>query len=230
MTTRNTPARIAVFSDFDGTIARADVGYLLYKHFSGGRSLSLIPEWKSGRLSNREILVREAEMVNASQQEILAFIDQFEVDPSFPGFARRLDHCHIPLVVVSEGMDIYIKRLLSRCGLSHVKVLCNIGILEHNRIRIEFPFQNRTCTSCGSCKGERIREFREIAEPGTKIVFLGDGYSDKCAAKEADILFAKKDLEHYCQAGNIPYNKFDTFHDVTDWLQKQKYLDDCNQR
>lgn len=226
MTHSTAPGKLTIFCDFDGTIARADVGYQLFRHFSGGRNEELIPDWKAGKISSREILEREADMVNAPAGEILTFIDQFSLDPTFTPFARRCQRAGVPLFVVSEGMDVYIKRLLQREGLDDIPVICNIGRLEQDRIFIDFPHVNRHCTRCGSCKGERIEEYRAQAADGAVVAFIGDGYSDACAAREADILFAKKDLEHYCQSENIPYNWYDTFDDVTNWLVSHSMLDD----
>lgn len=48
------------------------------------------------------------------------------------------------------------------------------------------------------------------------IVFIGDGVSDLAAAREADVLFARRGLrlEKYCLEHGIPYTPFDTFADV----------------
>lgn len=48
------------------------------------------------------------------------------------------------------------------------------------------------------------------------IVFIGDGVSDLAAAREADVLFARRGLrlEEYCREHNISYIPFDTFSDV----------------
>ena len=37
------------------------------------------------------------------------------------------------------------------------------------------------------------------------IVYVGDGYSDRCPVQYADIVFAKGDLQTYCQEQNISY-------------------------
>ena len=79
-----------VFCDFDGTVAKKDVGYCLFHHFSDGRNDELIPDWKAGLISSRDILTREAAMVRASGDEIYAFLDQFDLDPGFAAFAV---HC-----------------------------------------------------------------------------------------------------------------------------------------
>ncbi|KAE8349223.1 hypothetical protein BDV28DRAFT_152079 [Aspergillus coremiiformis] len=48
------------------------------------------------------------------------------------------------------------------------------------------------------------------------IIFIGDGVSDLPAAREADVLFARKGLrlEEYCIEHQIPFIGFETFADV----------------
>ncbi|MBU0984885.1 MAG: MtnX-like HAD-IB family phosphatase [candidate division Zixibacteria bacterium] len=216
-------SNLAVFCDFDGTIARRDVGYNMFHHFSGGRNDALLPGWMSGELSTRDCLRLEAEMVRVEPDEFFAYIDQFDLDPGFADLERLCRENETPLMVISEGLDTYIKRLLTVNGLGHLPVVCNVGHFENGGLRIEFPYTNRSCTRCGSCKGERIAEIRHTLPPETQIVFVGDGYSDACAAAEADILFAKKDLVDYCVKRKIMYNEFSNFHDVTGMLKNHSY-------
>ena len=207
----------AIFCDFDGTVAQQDVGYRLFTHFSDGRNNALLPDWKSKKLSTRECLVMEAELVNAPCEEILSFIDQFELDSGFSEFVARCRSKDIPVVVISEGLDLYICHLLTKFDLAELPVICNRGRCSDGRIEISFPFSNANCRWCGSCKGERMAEYRKLSG-GVKVVFVGDGYSDACAADEADILLAKKDLVTYCNDNDIPYNAFNTFDDVGELL------------
>jgi 2-hydroxy-3-keto-5-methylthiopentenyl-1-phosphate phosphatase len=53
------------------------------------------------------------------------------------------------------------------------------------------------------------------------IIFIGDGVSDLTAAREADILFARKGLklEEYCNHNQIPYIPFETFADIKKEVQ-----------
>ncbi len=115
---------------------------------------------------------------------------------------------------MSEGLDFYIHYILDRHNLGHLQLLCNRGYLENNHIRIEFPYKNRSCRRCGNCKGERIAEYRAKQGAGWPTVFVGDGYSDACAAREADVLFAKNDLEEYCQREKIRYNVYTGFSEI----------------
>ena len=213
-----TRPRAAVFCDFDGTVTERDVGYNLFHHFSGGRNDALLPDWKAGRMSTRDCLLTEAKMVHAPSDEILSFIDRFSIDPSFPRFVTTCRDDGVPVVVLSEGMDFYIKRILARNNLADLDVMSNMGFLEGDTIRIEFPYRTKTCEGCGNCKAQRIKEYRERAGTAERIVFVGDGYSDACGANEADVVFAKKDLQQYCQDEGISYNTFRDFDDVTEQL------------
>ncbi len=211
--------RTAVFCDFDGTISRRDVGYNIFHHFSGGRNDELLPDWKSGRITSRETLLREAAMSPLTEGELYRFLDTFEIDSGFAPFVERCRAAGFDLYVVSDGLDLYINYLLERHNLAGLPLITNHAFLSDGHIRIEFPHDNVSCDKCGSCKGERIREYRErIGEPA-HVVFVGDGFSDACATAEADLVFAKKDLERYCLSNNIDFVGYDDFFDVARHLE-----------
>ena len=46
------------------------------------------------------------------------------------------------------------------------------------------------------------------------IVYIGDGYSDRCPVRYADFVFAKRQLIKHCQHQNITYFAFNNFSDV----------------
>jgi len=216
--------KTAVFCDFDGTITRRDVGYNIFHHFSGGKNDALLPDWKARRMTTRECLLREAAMVKAPAEEIYRFIDQFEIDPGFGGFIDLCRRNDSPVFVASDGLDFYIEYILKKHGLGEMGLKTNIGRPENGGLTVEFPHENKSCSHCGVCKGERIRQFREETGGAFQVVFVGDGYSDSCATGEADLIFAKKDLQRYCLAHNIAYLKYDDFYDVSRQLVEQGYL------
>lgn len=211
-----------IFCDFDGTVSRRDVGYNLFRHFSNGKNEELLPDWKSGKMTTRDCLRFEAAMVNASPEEIYSFIEQFELNDGFVEFVELLNDLGQPLVILSDGLDFYIKHILKKNNLSDLPVLSNIGRLEDNTIKVEFPHKNHNCERCGSCKAERIAEFRATFKGPTRAIFVGDGYSDACATREADLVLAKKDLEEYCRASNIEYSSYDDFYDVVRILDQKR--------
>ncbi|MEE8575703.1 MAG: MtnX-like HAD-IB family phosphatase [candidate division Zixibacteria bacterium] len=208
-----------IFCDFDGTVARRDVGYHMYHEFSGGRNDALLPDWKSGKLSTRDCLRKEAEMVTVESDQFFQFMDQFQLDDGFAEFQSRCEQAGLKLTIISDGLDIYIRYLFDKSGLKCPDLICNQGKLVDSHLEIVFPYDDPNDTGGGVCKGERIAEFRSRAEGSVKVLFVGDGLSDASAASEVDLLFAKKDLKVYCEEKKLSYVVWDDFFDVTKQME-----------
>jgi len=54
--------------------------------------------------------------------------------------------------------------------------------------------------------------------PKGAFVYVGDGYSDRCAALAAEHVFARDTLAHYLDDANVPYQPFTDFHALTEAL------------
>lgn len=216
--------KLAVFSDFDGTISMRDVGYSLFHHFSDGRNDDLLPAWKDGSMSTRDCLQAEADLIAASFEELLEFVDRIDIDQTFFKFVELCHKREMPLTVISDGLDFYIKHLLEKNNLGHLEYIANKAVINGRQMTVEFPIDNISCKSCGICKGEQLRKFREKHDHQYRIIFIGDGYSDACAAGEADILFAKKDLMEYCHNNNIDFYPYNNFDDVVQKLTQLGFI------
>jgi 2-hydroxy-3-keto-5-methylthiopentenyl-1-phosphate phosphatase len=83
-------------------------------------------------------------------------------------------------------------------------------------------------TPLGHDKAASIQEYRTIASSESEdgsvplVVFVGDGVSDLAAAREADVLFARRGLrlEEYCIENKITHIAFDTFKDIQKEIAK----------
>jgi 2-hydroxy-3-keto-5-methylthiopentenyl-1-phosphate phosphatase len=51
------------------------------------------------------------------------------------------------------------------------------------------------------------------------IGYVGDGFSDQCPVQYADLVFAKGELQKFCQRENISYHLYSSFADVVDRLK-----------
>jgi 2-hydroxy-3-keto-5-methylthiopentenyl-1-phosphate phosphatase len=77
---------------------------------------------------------------------------------------------------------------------------------------MSWPHKNPSCNAGnGVCKCKVAQDLSGGEKP---VVLIGDGKSDACLAKSADIVFAKGSLIKYCEANNIAHFKFQTFADV----------------
>lgn len=205
------------FCDFDGTIATADVGYHLMTHFSRHDNADINERWLKRDIGARECLEIEASRIEATLEQMLTHAEQFTIDPAFGKFVEGAESRGEKVIVLSDGMDYYIKHLLAREGLDHLELHTNQGSFDGATLSVNFPY-NDGCGTCGACKAARIREITARENFSGKRIFIGDGYSDICAIEEADLLFAKSYLQGYCQEENIPHQSFETFADIADSL------------
>lgn len=205
------PSRLAVLTDFDGTMTRTDVAEAILEEFAPASWWEIEELHRARKIGTRETLARQFALLRAKQTDLLRFIDaHVELDESFQDFASFCKERGIRLEIVSEGLDFYVRHLMRKWDLQ-VPVRTNHAVFEEGRIRIEYPWADATCTLCGTCKLLRLFELRT---QGHSIAYVGDGHSDLCPAIEADLLFAKAELAQLCNQEEIEYIPFERFADV----------------
>jgi 2-hydroxy-3-keto-5-methylthiopentenyl-1-phosphate phosphatase len=109
---------------------------------------------------------------------------------------------------------------------SHIDIVANDAEITEDGSQWK-PVWRHDC-ELGHDKAKSVQEARTEAESDCEngtiplIVFIGDGVSDLPAAREADVLFARRGLrlEEYCQEHNIDYIAFDTFADIRKKLEE----------
>jgi 2,3-diketo-5-methylthio-1-phosphopentane phosphatase len=135
------------------------------------------------------------------------------MQPIDEGFLRLRDECErrgIPMTIVSDGLDYYISAFFEEHGIQ-ADFRSNRLEVSGSYWQLSFPHHNEECGGCGNCKSSHV----EVAQKqGKFIIYVGDGLSDRCAASQADMVFAKGDLRGYCEEKAIPYYPFDTLDDV----------------
>ncbi len=209
---------IKIFTDFDGTIAVNDVGDALFERYARGDIAEPSEKWARGEISSRELYEQLFRITRLTEAEFAYFCRSQPIDEHFPAFVTFCEHEHLSLTVLSDGLDQYIKQILGRYHLDHLTVFANKMVFEDtNRIRPGFPYQEHQCPYCANCKGYHLRKNRK---PGDWLVFIGDGISDQCAVREADVVFAKHQLEQYCQEHGIAYYPYANFRDVQAGLRE----------
>ncbi len=200
-----------VFVDFDGTITRVDVGNSFFRKFGNEEeSLKAVAKWKSGELSGSGLLVKEAEYVDVSETEAREFSRSCEIDAAFAKFRSLCTDHGIEITILSDGLDFYIAEILEANGLSGIPFYSNSVRFDTRKISVELPYESG-CTKCANCKGHQILM---RTGPDDVVVYIGNGFSDRCAVEYADMVFAKDDLLKYCEENNITYYPYQSFDDV----------------
>jgi 2-hydroxy-3-keto-5-methylthiopentenyl-1-phosphate phosphatase len=64
---------------------------------------------------------------------------------------------------------------------------------------------------CDVCGQECKRSVVTSLGNGGRVVYIGDGYSDRCAALAADRVFARRELALYLARDGVAFEPFDDF-------------------
>ena len=206
-----------LFIDFDGTITTEDVGDGFFEHFGGPVCREHVAAYRAEEISAVECFRREtAAMRPFTEEEANAFLRTKRLTAGVPEFIRFCRERGIELHILSDGLDYYIRRILGNEGLGDLSVHANRFVLlegeEGKRTGFfDAPGRAEECDRCANCKRNHLLR---LAGEEHCIIYVGEGYSDRCAAQYADIVFAKDDLQRFCQAENISYHVYDDFHDI----------------
>jgi 2,3-diketo-5-methylthio-1-phosphopentane phosphatase len=205
------PSKLAVLTDFDGTITRTDVAEAILEEFAPRTWWDIEELHRSRKIGTRESMARQFDLLRAKQADLIRFVDEHvEIDETFLDFTTFCAGRGIRLEIVSEGLDFYVRYLMRKWNL-HLPLRTNHAVFEEGGVRIEYPWADATCTLCGTCKLFRLFELRT---EGFRTVYVGDGHSDLCPAIEADLVFAKAELAQLCDEEAIAYIAFKRFADV----------------
>jgi 2-hydroxy-3-keto-5-methylthiopentenyl-1-phosphate phosphatase len=209
---------IRVFCDFDGTVCLQDVGEQFFREFTGEKAETNVRSLLSGEITMQMWLMEMCEAVpSMKHDEFLKYVDQFSVDPQFTGFVRFCADRDVSVTILSDGLDMYVERVLSNSELTQIPFFANHAEFAGDKLKVSFPHTDAECSLCGNCK--RNHMLNTSADEDI-IVYVGDGYSDRCPVRYADFVFAKRQLIKLCQQQNISFFEFNHFGDVQTKLEE----------
>jgi 2,3-diketo-5-methylthio-1-phosphopentane phosphatase len=203
---------VRIFCDFDGTIVSRDVGDAFFERFSGPETLEDSRKFRDGEFGMRALFDRYLSRMGALTPALCdAFADGFAPLEDFPAFVAWARDAGHPLLILSDGLDAYIRRILGSAGLD-VEFRANaLSFGAEGAPAIALPYRDEACERCGTCKRNQMLA---ASADNDVIVYIGDGISDFCAAAHADLVFAKGELETYCREQNISFRRWRVFDDV----------------
>jgi 2,3-diketo-5-methylthio-1-phosphopentane phosphatase len=150
-----------------------------------------------------------------SEPDVRKFALSQEIDDNFSGFVDLCKCRDFGLAILSDGLDYYIRLILNKFGLGRLSFFSNVLRFRDGKLAPEFPYFDRGCGKCGNCKRFHLKNLRGKDQ---KVVYIGDGLSDRCAVTEANVVFAKNDLSAFCRREGIRHHRFRDFGDVSEML------------
>jgi 2,3-diketo-5-methylthio-1-phosphopentane phosphatase len=201
-----------VLSDFDGTVSLKDTTDAVLKQFADPAWETLEARWIAGAMTARACMQQQVALIRASGPDLDAFLDSLDIDPGFAPFAAACEKAGIPLTIVSDGVDYFIRRILKRNELDHTPVIANaLSKSGRDQWRLSAAKESQHCAAgSGVCKCDVLA--RDSSSP---TIYIGDGRSDFCVAEEAGRIFAKTALAAHCQDKGIAFTAFQSFSDIS---------------
>ncbi|MCX7798360.1 MAG: MtnX-like HAD-IB family phosphatase [Melioribacter sp.] len=211
-----------IFVDFDGTITKEDIGELMFLKFGDEqKAKEIVNDWINEKINARQSWLLLCKTIqNLNIEEFDEFIFKTEIDESFKKFVEYCKVNNYELRVLSDGLDYYIKKILTKENLSELEVYSNKLTFDENGNLIPlFPYTDEECNRCANCKRNHVLNFSGEEEFS---IYIGDGYSDICPAQYCDFIFAKKSLLKYCEINRITYFPYSNFNDIIIKLEELK--------
>lgn len=191
----------ALVVDWDGTVTERDVGELVMLEFGDREVFERVEAELGDSLNHNELIALEFGTVRASLNDVVDFVlREARIRPGF----HELVETHSPLVVSGTFHEL-IEPVLEQEG---IEVELRANRLDPRSSGWQVLF--RTTEDCEEC-GEPCK--RAELPPG-EVVYVGDGYYDRCAALAADRVFARAGLADFLDQARVPYEPFEDFYDV----------------
>jgi 2-hydroxy-3-keto-5-methylthiopentenyl-1-phosphate phosphatase len=190
--------RLAV--DWDGTVTVRDSLVQVIHEFGDPALLAELEPRVGVDLTLHEEIALEFAAIAAPLDEVVEWVlEHVEVRPGLHQLAA------LEPVVVSAGFRQLIEPVLAREGVE-LELLANDVEARPDGWVVRFR-DEAACAVCGEpCKRGGLA--------GLPYAYVGDGYSDRCAALAAERVFARDSLASYLDAQGVPYEPFDDLADV----------------
>jgi 2-hydroxy-3-keto-5-methylthiopentenyl-1-phosphate phosphatase len=197
--------------DFDGTITMNNLSVLLRNEFARGEWREVEADYFRRRLTVEQSNRKQYVLIKEPKKVLVDFVRQnIEVRP---GFLEFVEHCKangIRFVIVSSGLDFYIKTVLRNISAPAMELYCGQTSFGKNGIAVTYfdPEGNRIE---GGFKDSYLAWLRNSKEP---VVYIGDGLSDFDAASTAEYVFAIEHLHTMLSNATIQHYTFSDFNDI----------------
>ena len=211
--------------DFDGTLSVGDTVDAMLERFADDRWEDLETDWLDGKITAIECMKQQLDLVEVDQVTLENFFRGIQLDASFIPFHKYISQFS-KVAIVSDGLDHAIDVATRNAAIPAMPIYANKLSFKPNGVSISYPYQNPDCKAGnGVCKCQIAEKLS--AGVGGPVVLVGDGKSDYCLAKYADVVFAKGKLITHCEKENIPFRRFQTFAEV---LEVVKHWDITKKR
>ncbi|MBN2239192.1 MAG: HAD-IB family phosphatase [Dehalococcoidales bacterium] len=202
---------ILVQCDFDGTITIEDASFAILDAYLPGKWEALFKEHQEGKMSVGEFNTRVFSMVKADKETLLKLIDErVRIRDSFQEFVRYCRDYGYRIVIVSNGLDFYIKHILNKTRSGDLEFHASITTFDPGGLTVRHRGPDGNYLD----EDVKVAYTDSFLSQGYDVIYLGDGSSDIMPAKKCSRVFATGNLVSYCERENLECIPFKSFQEV----------------
>jgi 2-hydroxy-3-keto-5-methylthiopentenyl-1-phosphate phosphatase len=134
------------------------------------------------------------------------------------GFHELATYCSrrgFRLVIVSNGLDFYIKAVLREIGLEKIEVYAAQTQFYADGLKVKYIGPDGKQLD----DGLKVAYIKSFLKEGYRVIYVGNGDSDINPAKYACQIFARGELLAYYRENNLKCKSFDDLNDVVRALE-----------
>jgi len=211
--------KLALVSDFDGTISDRDFFYYVADKYFDEGMLKPWREFLSGKKKHFDALAEMFANLRVSQGELNDFISTIKIDEHFFEVAKWCVQQKIPVTICSAGNDYYIKQLMkNEIKKYNISLISNYGEYSEDKGLLMRPNEKYYDENLGVSKVAIVNDFQAR---GYFVIYCGDGLPDVEAACKADKIFARDMLYEECQKLEVETEK------LRDFMQVKKFMEEA---
>jgi len=210
--------RTLIQCDFDGTITEEDEAFLLLDAYADGDWRKILAEHREGKITVGQFNSRAFAMIKTDKQKLIDFVRRTAKVRS--GFTELVSLCRqnsFRLIIVSNGLDFYVKEVLKNIGLEEVELRSAQTWFNPGGLVVKYIGPD------GRQLNDGFKEAytRSFLNQGYRVVYVGNGPSDMPSARLAHRVFAIGGLLELCQDTNLTCTPFTDLKDVVIGLEKE---------
>jgi HAD superfamily phosphoserine phosphatase-like hydrolase len=221
--------RLLALLDYDGTMTTHECNEVALQPFVGDAWWELEEESYNDRMGHAEVFNRQIGLIEAPRAQIIRrLLEVAEPMPGLREFFTALQARGGEAAIVSAGIREAIEAFWRRNDLPEVELFASelVGDGPDGGPPYHLVFSDvlSDCPRCGpkSCKAGVLHRLRR---PGDVVLVFGDGPSDLCPAREADIVFARGHLAERCAQEGLEWRPLTDFAavlgEVGAWLARR---------
>ncbi len=213
--------RKVVFCDFDGTITEHDTLDAIQDVYGPSDWRERYGKMRREGLTAREVIRKTLESCEASPEQIEKLIGGIGIRAGFEAFVKAIRATGYEFIIQSEGIDLSIRMILHARGMDDIPYFTNAYVINaEGRPSTKNLHSHPDCPVCGNCKSSHLIEAKR---EGAAIVYIGDGYTDRCPAQLADIVFARPALAEWCARHGVEAVPFEDFRDILEAFRQKGF-------